>query len=187
MTLWEKIKLKVFGIKPNLPPPQLVREKEEKRVDEKFVINDAGLKLVEYYEGCELKSYMDSVGVWTIGLGRIRHDDGSAVGPGETCTQAQADAWLRSDLEKEGAHYVRAWTKELNENQFSALTSFCFNRGAGRLRRLLAMPGNVEDNLIKFDWAGSEDNHLLGLMRRRRSEATLYVGDDWTFWKGWKP
>lgn len=152
-----------------------------------FVINDAGLSLVEYYEGCYLKSYMDSVGVWTIGLGRIRHDDGTKVGPNETCTQEQADAWLRTDLEREGAHYVRVWTKGLNENQFSALTSFCFNRGAGRLSRLLAMPGGVENNIIAFDWAGSEDHHLLGLQRRRRSERALYLGEPWEAFKEWRP
>lgn len=156
-------------------------------MDSKFVINEAGLKLVEYYEGCFLNSYQDSVGVWTIGIGRILHHDGSRVGTGETCTQAEADAWLSFDLEKEGAHYVRAYTKGLNENQFSALTSFCFNRGAGRLRRLLAMPGKVEDNLIAFDWAGSEDHHLLGLQRRRRSERALYLGLTWERFKEWKP
>ena len=152
-----------------------------------FIINAEGLKLVEYYEGCFLKSYQDSVGVWTLGLGRIRHDDGTPVGPGETCTQEQADAWLRSDLEREGAHYVRAWTSGLNENQFSALTSFTFNRGAGRLRDLLKMPGKIEDNLLEFDWAGDRNNHLLGLKRRRRSERALYLGTDWTIYKGWKP
>lgn len=30
-------------------------------------INDAGLKLIESFEGLRLTSYQDSVGVWTIG------------------------------------------------------------------------------------------------------------------------
>lgn len=159
----------------------------ENNMDKGFVINEAGLKLVEYYEGCFLKSYQDSVGVWTIGLGRIRYSNGTFVGANETCTQEQADAWLREDLEKEGAHYVRAWTNGLNENQFSALVSFCFNRGAGRLRELLAMPGSIETNIIHFDYAGSFTNHLLGLQRRRRSERSLYIGNNWEEFKNWKP
>ena len=156
-------------------------------MDKSFVINAAGLSLVKYYEGCFLHSYQDSVGVWTIGLGRIKHDDGTAVGPHEGCTQDMADHWLQTDLDREAAHYVRAWTNGLNENQFSSLVSFCFNRGAGRLRSLLAMPGAVDHNMLSFDWAGNVNNHLLGLQRRRRSEAALYRGEDWTIFQSWHP
>ena len=32
-------------------------------------ISQAGLKLIEEFEGCRLTAYQDVVGVWTIGYG----------------------------------------------------------------------------------------------------------------------
>ncbi len=152
-----------------------------------FVINAAGLALVKYYEGLYLTAEEDCVGVSTIGYGRIFYDDGSHVKNGDTCTEAQANAWLLEDLQKDGAHFVKAWTKGLSENQFSALTSFCFNRGAGRFRELLAMTGSLSENMLHFDYAGHASNHLLGLERRRRSERALFMNGDWTLYKNWQP
>jgi lysozyme len=152
-----------------------------------FVVNAAGLALAKYYEGLYLTASEDCVGVSTIGYGRILYDDGTHVKNGDTCTEDQANQWLLEDLNTDGAHYVRAWAKGLNQDQFSALTSFSFNRGAGRLRELLAMPGDIAANLLTFDFAGSPTNHLLGLQRRRRSEAALYQGLDWTIYKNWNP
>ena len=155
-----------------------------------FVINDAGLALVKYFEGLYLTASEDCVGVSTIGFGRILYDDGSHVKNGDTCTEAQADQWLMEDLEGDGAHYVRAWLPGLDQNQFSALTSFTFNRGAGRLRELLEMgkdPIWIQKHMLFFDYAGSPSNHILGLQRRRRSELALFCGGDWQQWKDWRP
>jgi lysozyme len=155
------------------------------------IINSAGLALVKYYEGLYLTACEDSVGVSTIGYGRILYDDGSHVRNGDTCTEDDANKWLIEDLEKDGAHFVRAWTPGLNADQASALCSFCFNRGAGRFRELLTMSNKITakiiQNLLHFDYAGSADNHLLGLQRRRRSEQALANNLDWTIYKGWKP
>jgi len=55
--------------------------------------NDAGLQLIESFEGLRLISYRDSVGVWTIGYG---HTQG--VRQGQTISQQQAQAFLQQDL-----------------------------------------------------------------------------------------
>lgn len=153
------------------------------------VINRTGLELTEYYEGLYLKAYKDSVGVWTICFGRIDYPDGRKVASTDTATVKECEAYLLADLEEEGAHYVRAWApKTLNSDQFSALVSFTYNRGSSRLRALLdlsADPAKIADNLLKFDYAGTADNHLLGLKRRRRSERALFLSQDWTAFKGW--
>lgn len=177
------------GEKSYLEKQNPKKEEEGQPLKSDFLINACGLALVKYYEGLYLKSYQDSVDVWTIGYGRIYYDRARTkpVGPNETCTLEQAEKWLLEDLEDDGAHFVRSWKKGLNEDQFSALTSFCFNRGAGRLRQLLAMPGDIATNMLAFDWAGRESNKLLGLQRRRRSESALFNGLDWTIYKGWKP
>ena len=55
--------------------------------------NQAGLQLIESFEGLRLNSYQDSVGVWTIGYGHTQ-----SVQPGQTITQQQAQAFLQQDL-----------------------------------------------------------------------------------------
>lgn len=154
--------------------------------DPAFVINATGLALVKSFEGLYLKAYQDSVGVWTIGYGRIEYDGGSPVQQGDYTTQEKSDQWLLEDLEKDGAHYVRAWIKvPLNENQFSALTSFTFNRGAGRLHEKLVAILNsgdyakAADTLLEYNYAGSDNRVLAGLTRRRKAERELFLGRDW--------
>lgn len=154
-------------------------------------INAEGMALVEQFEGLNLHAYQDSVEVWTIAWGRIQYDDGSNVKAGDTCTRAQADQWFMEDLEKDGAQYVRREVKPLlNDDQYAALVSFTYNRGAGRLSQLLAMGGDLESiatNMLHFDYAGSETNHILGLERRRRAEQALFRSLPWRGFVDWMP
>lgn len=169
---------------------KLTTPKEEKNVTMKM--SPAGLEMTKYFEGCFLKAYQDSVGVWTIAWGAIKWPDGTSVKEGDTCTQEQADEMLAAQVDSEGGHYVRAWAGPLvvNQAQFDALTDFCYNRGAKRLRDLLAMSHSTQecaDNILKWDWAGSPPKVLLGLQRRRRSERAFYLGQDWAQFKDWTP
>ena len=172
-----------------------------------LIITQTGLDLVKHFEGCYLKAYNDrpddpAHGTWTIGYGRINYADGRKVKPGDTCTQAQADAWLMEDLEDEGAKYVRAYMKNwmfLTDDQFSAMVSFTFNRGAGRFNEQLddILDEAVQDKVIdwkelakvkktvkSYDWAGKKTRKILaGLTRRRTAEARLFAGEDWTVMK----
>ena len=34
--------------------------------------SQTGIDLLKFFEGCELKAYQDSVGVWTIGYGHTK-------------------------------------------------------------------------------------------------------------------
>lgn len=161
---------------PTQPP------KRDGRYNEKLqlIINKAGFELVKHFEGCSLKAYLDSVKVPTIGWGRIVYPDGRKVKMGDTCTQQQADFWLFEDLEKEGARYVRSYVKTpLNENQFSALTSFTYNRGAGRLRELVKIHSDLAKGMLAYNWAGADHKYLEGLDRRRHAEVELFLGRDW--------
>ena len=38
----------------------------------KMNTSEEGISLIKNYEGCELESYQDSVGVWTIGYGHTK-------------------------------------------------------------------------------------------------------------------
>lgn len=160
-------------------------------VPKEFIINKSGLELVKHFESFFADAYLDPVGVATIGYGRIIYPDGNRVELGQYCTQEQADEWLTEDLEKEGAHYVRAWIKvKLSSNQFSALTSFTFNRGAGRFKERLVDMINAYsfelamDKLLSYDWAIDRETKkpvvLEGLARRRAAERLLFLDKDWT-------
>lgn len=151
-------------------------------------INAEGMALVEQFEGLDLHAYLDSVKVPTIAWGRIQYDDGSRVKMGDTCTRDQADQWLIEDLEKDGCQYVRHYFPNLNDDQYAALSSFTFNRGSGRLHQLVAMGSDLESiatNMLHFDYAGSETNHLLGLKRRRLAEQALFRSQPWRGFVSW--
>lgn len=133
--------------------------------------NQAGLQLIESFEGLRLTSYQDSVGVWTIGYGHTL-----GVKPGQTITQQQAQAFLQQDLSiAEGA--VNQKNLPLNGNQFAALVSFTFNLGGGNLNKLMKNGlAAVPDRILLFDHAGGKA--LPGLTRRRQAERALYLTPD---------
>ncbi len=130
--------------------------------------NDAGLKLIESFEGLRLTAYQDSVGVWTIGYGHTK-----GVAQGQNITQQQAEAFLQQDLlVAEGD--VNGHGLTLTDNQFAALVSFAFNLGGGNLNKLLSHGLEaVPDRILLFDHAGGKQ--LKGLTRRRTAEHTLYL------------
>ena len=130
--------------------------------------NQAGLQLIESFEGLRLNSYQDSVGVWTIGYG---HTQG--VKQGQTITQQQAQAFLQQDLSVAEAAVNRLGLT-LTDNQFAALVSFTFNLGAGNLNKLMKNGlAAVPDRILLFDHAGGRA--LPGLTRRRQAERALYL------------
>lgn len=57
-------------------------------------ISAKGLALIKEFEGCELKAYVCTAGVLTIGIGST----GPHVYEGMTITEAEAEALLLKDL-----------------------------------------------------------------------------------------
>lgn len=139
-------------------------------------INDAGLALVEAFEGDELRAYPDpgtGAEPWTIGWGHTAN-----VHPGMTITQTQAVAFLRSDLEEAEEEVQRCVEVVLTPNQFSALVSFEFNTGSLDGSTLLRCV-NAEDwdgAAAQFGrWVHAGGQVLEGLVRRRAAEAKLFL------------
>lgn len=62
-----------------------------------------GLHLTEQFESCRLLAYLDSKGVPTIGWGHT-----AGVHLGMTCTQEQADTWLKQDVQT-AVNEVKCW------------------------------------------------------------------------------
>lgn len=141
-----------------------------------MTISTAGLNLIKQYEGCKLYAYRDAVGIPTIGYGHTK-----GVKMGQAITQQQADKFLREDC----ADAERALNKlgiNFRQEQFDALVSWVFNLGVMRLadstmlKRIKANEADeaITDELVKWKKAGGVV--LLGLMRRRCSEANMFLG-----------
>ena len=135
-------------------------------------ISSNGLALIKKFEGCRLTAYQDSIGVWTIGYGHT-----SGVSKGQTITQAQADAYLKSDCanaEKSVNNYEHRY--RWNQNQFDALVSFTYNCGSGNLKKLLnngmrTIP-EISAKITAYHKAGGKV--LQGLINRRNAEKELF-------------
>jgi lysozyme len=140
-----------------------------------------GIRLIQEFEGLRLTSYLCSAGVPTIGYGATYYADGIKVKLGQTITNAQAAQLLKDHLKEfEGSVVGLLNTTKVNQNQFDALVSFCYNLGAANLAKsqlLRFIKANPNDSKIaaefaKWNRAGGEVS--TGLVRRRKKEAQLY-------------
>ena len=86
--------------------------------------SENGLRLIKCFEACRLTAYKDTAGVLTIGFGHTED-----VHDGQTCTQEQADEWLKSDVVV-AEDAINRRVGELTQYQFDSLVSFAFNVGA---------------------------------------------------------
>jgi len=143
-------------------------------------LNNATLDLIKSFEGCRLKAYKDSVGVWTIGYGHTSAAGGLQVSSGLTITQAQADTLLEKDLIKYQSYVEAAIKVPVNDNQYGAMVSLCYNIGPGNFAK-----STVVKKTNASDWKGAAaafsmwnkagGKVLAGLTRRRADEAKLYL------------
>lgn len=143
--------------------------------------SDNGIRLIQEFEGLRLTSYLCQAGVPTIGYGATYYADGTKVKLKEIITKDQANVLLRNTLKEfEGSVTGLLNTTKVNQNQFDALVSFCFNLGAANLaksqllRFIKANPNDpkIAAEFMKWNRAGGEVS--TGLVRRRKKEAQLY-------------
>lgn len=142
---------------------------------------ESAMDFIEAWEGCKLVAYKCPAGIWTIGVGHTGPD----VHEGDEITYAQSRELLRKDIEavvKALAPFVNV---HVTEGQYVALVSLAFNVGASyvvhncpRLMRALNA-GDVEQTAHQFlDITKAGGKELPGLVRRRKSEAKLFLGED---------
>jgi len=130
----------------------------------------AGIDLIRQFESCRLEAYKCPAGVWTIGYGHT-----AGVTQGQKITQAQAEAFLATDLgkfEKKVDKYSRyRW----RQNEFDALVSFAFNIGS--IDQLTANGtrdrATIAEKMLLYNKAGRKV--LAGLVRRRKAEQQLFL------------
>jgi lysozyme len=138
------------------------------------------IQLIKASEGLRLTAYICPAGVPTIGYGATTYPDGSPVKLGDSITESHADLMLNDTIESIEKHLQRMITRELNQNQFSAIVSFAFNIGLGALGKstlLRKVNANRWDPSIRDEfhrWIHANKKVLPGLVKRRKEEADIY-------------
>jgi lysozyme len=141
-------------------------------------ISSKGLQILKHYEGLRLKSYDDGGGVWTIGYGTTKIN-GKPVVPGMTCSEEQAESYLKADLAKFEARVDKSVTVELTQSEFDALVVFAYNIGEGAfaastLVKLLNKGQKCDVPVQLLRWNKDNGKVLAGLTKRRQSEGDLF-------------
>jgi lysozyme len=138
----------------------------------------AGLQLIESFEGIELVGYNDQnmPPIPTIGYGHTGPD----VYVGETITQEQAEEYLQGDLGTAENAVNNFVTVDLNQNQFDALVDFTYNCGSGNFKSstLLSLLNQgqydqVPVQMLRWNKVNGQPND--GLTRRRKAEGNLFT------------
>ncbi len=135
--------------------------------------NAAGLKIIEESEGLRLEAYQAG-GTWYIGYGH------AGAEPGSTITEAEAERLLREDVRGYEDTVKKVVTVKVNENEFSAMVSLCYNLGGGNFGA-----SSVVSKLNNGDRNGAADafrNHnkaggqvIAHLTERREKERALFL------------
>ena len=144
--------------------------------------SSSSVKKITEFEGVRLKPYNDASGNATVGVGHLIHR-GPLDGTEVSITEAQALSTFASDLASKAETAVSRVRVPLNQNQFDALVSFCYNLGWGTLNSLVSETGlnqgkyeAVPPEILKYNKA--HVNGVLvsvpGLTRRRQWEAMMF-------------
>lgn len=147
---------------------------------DQMTISPLGVDLICSLEGKRLTAYDDGVGVWTIGFGSTVYPNGIKVKKGDTCTEAQAKAYMAHDLKKFETAVNTAVTVPLNQNQFDALVSLAYNIGASAFSQSTLVKklnaNDIRSAADQFDvWVNAGGKRMQGLVNRRAKEKTLFL------------
>ena len=129
-----------------------------------------GINLIKQFEGCRLEAYKCPAGVWTIGYGHT-----AGVTPGQKISSAQAEMYLRADLEKYEKRVEKYSGYRWTQNEFDAMTSFAYNVGSidGLTANGTRSKAVIADKLLLYNKGGGKV--LAGLTRRREAERKLFL------------
>jgi lysozyme len=141
-------------------------------------LSEAGLELLKKSEGFRNRTYLDVVGIATIGYGhRLLPSESFPDGIDE----ARGAAMLADDVRDAEQAVGRLVKVPLSQGQFDALVDFVFNLGSGRL----AGSSLLKDlNAGKYDaaagqfllWDHAGSREVAALKSRREAEVQLWEG-----------
>lgn len=135
---------------------------------------------IEQWEGFREEAYRCPAGVLTIGFGHT-----GDVKEGDKVSYVEAYDLLVKDLKRYCAGLARWVNVKVTEGQFIALLSLAYNIGVDgvvhkcpKLLRAVNMQDEEEAAYQFLDVTKVNGKELLGLVRRRRAEARMFLGDE---------
>jgi len=141
-----------------------------------------GIVLIKEFESFRAAPYLCAAGVPTIGWGTTRYPDGKAVKLSDPkITEAVGDMYLHHDLSTFESAVNKALTIPIQQSQFDACISLCYNIGQGNfasstLVKMLnagTAPDLIAPQFLRWDKAKGKP--LAGLTRRRKAEMNLFL------------
>ena len=133
------------------------------------------LDFITKEEGARNKAYKDSKGLWTIGVGHlIKADEQNLITA--TLTDEQVEDLLRSDLKWCSEAVETSVKVPLQQHQFDALYSLCFNIGGTAFKNSTVVKrinaGDMNGAAAAIEMWNKPDV----LVNRRKRERALFLG-----------
>lgn len=145
--------------------------------------SQAGLDLIKEFEGFRAKPYLCSAGVPTIGYGSTRYTDGTPVSLRDPAiTEAVGLILFKDTLTTYEKAVTKAVKIPLEQYEFDALVSLCYNIGVGNLvsstlvRLLNEDEARIEVAGQFLRWNRANSVVIPGLTRRREAEREMFLG-----------
>lgn len=149
-------------------------------------VNQEGFELIKRFEGFYPEAYRCPAGKWTIGYGTTAYQpDGRRVQRGDVIDHDQAVELLKSDINYM-SNYVNSFLESrsigMNDNEFSAIVSLCYNLGGGVLTQTdrslhKAVISQNREAITKamLLYVKGGGRVLPGLVKRRQAEVELFL------------
>jgi len=146
-------------------------------------ISKRGVEFIKDCEGFSPFMYHDAAGLPTIGYGTLIDSPEEMVYMTKPITREKAEEFLMRDLAWAEDSVDRLVTSGINQSQFDALVSFCYNVGSTKfngstlLRRINNDPDDkqLEFQFMRWIYAGGKRSE--GLENRRKKEVELYFSE----------
>lgn len=142
-------------------------------------ISKRGLDFIGKEEGLRLKPYLCSANVPTIGYGSTYYEDGTKVKLSDPAiTKERAEQLFLNTLKHYEMCIYTSTRDDINQNQFDALVSLCYNIGTHAfkkstlLKRINKNPNGVDIESAFLMWKNAGGKPIL--LNRRKREYALY-------------
>ena len=139
-----------------------------------MAITESTINTIIRFEGKRNKAYQDTKGLWTIGVGHlIKPDEKHLINT--VLTDDQVHDLLRHDLSWCDEAITSSVRAPLNQNQYDALYSLCFNIGADHFKQ-----SEVVKHLNQNDYNNAANAFMnwvtpVVLKPRREKERKLFL------------
>jgi lysozyme len=106
----------------------------ERKPPSELFLSQAGVDVLAEREGNELIAYLDSVGVWTIGIGHTSAAGPPQVHEGMMITNPQSHIIFRDDNKRFRKEALPLIKVPCHQHEWDALCSFLFNIGTTQFK-----------------------------------------------------